>query len=69
MSGEDSGCLSWPPAGTSPPSSWCSMSGSWTRTPEGLTLRVIEIKCYDFNTFGLKWDNIQKHGGSVFTLQ
>lgn len=40
MSGRGSGCLFWPLTGISPPSSWCSRSGSWTRTPEGLTLRV-----------------------------
>lgn len=45
-SGGGSGCPSWPPAGISPPSFWCSRSGAWTRTPGGRTLTVIDIKCY-----------------------
>ncbi len=49
-SAEGSGCPSGPPPGTSPPSSWCSTSDSWTCTPGGLSLRIVEIKRYDLKT-------------------
>lgn len=52
MSGRGSGCLFEPLTGISPPSSWCSRSGSWKRTPEGLTLRVIKNEWYSLGTFG-----------------
>lgn len=70
MSGEGSECLSWLPTGTSPPSFWCSTSGSWTHTPEGPTLagELQSLYLTDFKQVAYAALTLQQGNSLIFLI-